>query len=126
MRLWTIMINSLGGQQPAEKQLLAFREVVDECTLNDLGYSGNQFTWCNNRGSTQCIFERLYRGLANLQWCSLFPRAQVKHRTAAYSNHVPILLNMMSKMIQRKGHKLFRFEAMWVEAPDCTRVIEEA
>ena len=32
-----------------EKQMQAFRNVLDDCGLVDLGFHGFPFTWCNNR-----------------------------------------------------------------------------
>ncbi|PPD83915.1 hypothetical protein GOBAR_DD19153 [Gossypium barbadense] len=36
-----------GGQYREEKQMDAFREVLDHCALTDLGYQGRWYTWEN-------------------------------------------------------------------------------
>ncbi|KAF5464386.1 hypothetical protein F2P56_014464 [Juglans regia] len=115
-----------GGRIRTDKQIQAFSEVIDDCELLDLGFKGNPFTWCNKREPAQCISERLDRCLANLKWKALFKMASVSHGSVAYSDHVPIKLQLQVNRMPRKGKKLFRFEAMWVEEKSCKTIIEKA
>lgn len=39
----------LGERDRPKNQMFSFREVLEDCELHDLGFSGTQFTWCNNK-----------------------------------------------------------------------------
>lgn len=71
--------------------MIEFREVINDCNLIELGYSEIKFTWCNRKWESSTISERLDRFLANREWCNFFPLCT----TVAYSDHIPILLNMV-------------------------------
>ncbi|KAG2667144.1 hypothetical protein I3760_15G097700 [Carya illinoinensis] len=116
----------VGGRARTDRQIQEFQDLLDDCGLLDLGYIGNPFTWCNKREPQHSISERLDRGLANLTWKNLYPMANVNHGSVAYSDHVPIKLQLQNDRAQRRGQKLFRFEAMWVEDKGCKPLIEKA
>ncbi|KAH0684385.1 hypothetical protein KY285_021899 [Solanum tuberosum] len=50
-----------------------FISVIEESGLIDLGYSGSQFTWCNNRAEEAKVWKRLDRAMANDQWLERMP-----------------------------------------------------
>ncbi|KAH1032788.1 hypothetical protein J1N35_044962 [Gossypium stocksii] len=56
----------------------AFREVLKDCNLNDLGFSGQWYTWERGRLAGNNIMERLDRGVANQEWWDLFTRYSKK------------------------------------------------
>ncbi|XP_042944747.1 uncharacterized protein LOC122278633 [Carya illinoinensis] len=115
-----------GGRSRSESQMKAFKDVIEECHLHDLGFEGNPFTWCNRREGGQSISERLDRFFSNFKWHSLYPMATVIHGIVAYSDHVPIILKLTERVQRQVGRRLFRFEAMWVEAPDCKQIVQRA
>jgi hypothetical protein len=47
----------------------AFRDVLQDCSLSDLGFQGSLFTWTNGREGDDFIKERLDRAVANHEWC---------------------------------------------------------
>lgn len=51
-----------GGRLREERQMLAFREALEYCKLNDLGFSGQWFTWERGRLPSNNIREILDRG----------------------------------------------------------------
>ena len=51
----------LGGRHRPSRQMEAFRDVLDECGFQDLGFSGNMFTWCNGQDEGHTVWERLDR-----------------------------------------------------------------
>ncbi|KAF5464528.1 hypothetical protein F2P56_014601 [Juglans regia] len=113
-----------GGNPRPERQLRDFREVVDVCRLRDLGYLGPKFTWSNRRAGDKCIRERLDRCLVNSEWWASFPRAHVTHGVAAYSDHLPIWLNLEGEVGSHFVKKSFKFEAMWVGEAECEDIIK--
>ncbi|XP_042983163.1 uncharacterized protein LOC122312584 [Carya illinoinensis] len=54
-----------GGKPRPARQLLEFRDVLEECSLRDLGFSGPKFTWCNRRAFPSRISECLDHVLVN-------------------------------------------------------------
>ncbi|KAK2653118.1 hypothetical protein Ddye_012974 [Dipteronia dyeriana] len=53
-----------------------FRVALDDCELQDIGFSGQSFTWCNKREGVAMIHERLDRCVCNFQWKNLFVDAK--------------------------------------------------
>ncbi|CAI9761214.1 unnamed protein product [Fraxinus pennsylvanica] len=51
---------------------------------------------------------------------------KLKHGFAAYSDHTPISLFLLDDLPQRRGAKIFWFEAMWVTEKGCKEVVEKA
>ncbi|XP_042952265.1 uncharacterized protein LOC122289326 [Carya illinoinensis] len=112
----------MGGRPRPERLMQAFRNVLDECNLVDLGYEGPRYTWCNRRYEHGVVSERLDSYVANHSWRTCFPSSRVVHGFTAYSDHLPIIL-IPSSSHNRYQQKLFRFEAMWVEDDECGDVI---
>jgi hypothetical protein len=75
-------------------QMKNFSNMVDYCQLLDLGFSGPKFTWCNRQEGVSFVKERLDRGMANSQWCELFPTQQVSVLAARSSDHAPLFLSL--------------------------------
>ena len=73
--------------------MLAFKETLLHCGLEDLGYQRYPFTWRNGRLGDAFIEVRLDRACASMDWQGQFPLAKVLHLQVSYSNHDPILLN---------------------------------
>ena len=57
----------LGGRQRQERLMNAFREVLDDYHLFDLGFRGLKYTWSSRRQNQQVISERLDRFVANMK-----------------------------------------------------------
>ncbi|MBA0818435.1 hypothetical protein Gohar_021253 [Gossypium harknessii] len=53
-----------GGLAREERRMEAFRKVLEDCSLVDVGYSGNWFTWERGNLPETNIQERLDRGVA--------------------------------------------------------------
>ena len=108
-------------------QMAAFREVLADCSLQDLGFQGAAFTWSNRRLSGDLVRVRLDRSVANAEWISLFPNARVQHIVVAASDHMGLLIHMdpaQAPNICRKKIR-FRFEHMWVREAGCEEAIRE-
>lgn len=91
----------------------SFRTTLDECHLQDLGFSRNTFTLCNGQNEEGSISERFDQFFVNKECQLQFPTWQVHHRITVYLDHSPILLSTIDETEEKRQQKLFHFEAMW-------------
>ncbi|KAK8332045.1 hypothetical protein V6Z12_A10G114500 [Gossypium hirsutum] len=104
-----------GGRLQSARQMKDFQMALEDYSLNDLGFVGRWFTWERGRVFATNIRERLDRGVATLSWVNLFPNYQVEHLSHSFSDHCPILLDIMRTGWNNYGKtdNLFHFEAKW-------------
>jgi hypothetical protein len=112
-----------GRHARSERQMQLFRDVLDECSFMDLGFTGPRFTWTNNRPADM-TWERLDRVVATPDWLLQFPSAQVHHLEGRWSDHKPIWMNTEPTFIPSK--KPFRFEEVWTSDQGCEAVIKDS
>ena len=111
-----------GGNPRPPQYMDAFRDALFDCNLEDLGYSGEIFTWKRGR-----IRERLDRAVANGQWALMHPHAVVLHLDYIRSDHRPILLDTeyyQPSVHVRSGKK--RFEAKWLHESGFIEEVQRA
>lgn len=117
-----------GGRQRAQRYMDNFRQALEECGVEDLGFEGDRFTWWNNNHSVEgYIRERLDRAVANPEWQEMFPNVRVINGDPRHSDHRPVLID--TGPVERRrvgGHAGFRFEAAWVEEEGCKEVVKGA
>ncbi|KAA3486529.1 reverse transcriptase [Gossypium australe] len=97
-----------GGIPRDKRKMEAFRETLEECQLEYIGYSGPGL-----HGKEETL-ERLDRGVANEKWKILFPTGNVHHLPHSMSDHCLFLLNTKSGNIYA-GYPQFKFEAWWTK-----------
>ncbi|XP_074347433.1 uncharacterized protein LOC141686289 [Apium graveolens] len=114
-----------GGTPQPRGLMEGFRNVVNECALTDLGFSGNEFTWERSRGTPNWMQIRLDRGLENSAWQRLFPRAEVKVLEVSTSDHLPLFLEL-NQMVYVPDIKRFRFENCWVREDQCSKIVKDS
>ena len=114
----------LGGRLRSSKQMEDFRDVLDECGFQDLGFSGNKFTWCNGHEEGHTVWERLDRAMGMVEWMDMFPASKVVHLESVSFNHKPLKIYLAS--IPKRINKPWRFEQMWMEDEGCREVVEDA
>ncbi|KAL0411141.1 UNVERIFIED_CONTAM: putative mitochondrial protein [Sesamum latifolium] len=116
-----------GGSLRPLWQMRNFREVLSDCNLHDLGFSGEQFTWNNRQDPYNTVLERLNRACGDTNWKALFPSATIQNLFCIYSDHSPILISLTPAHTQKlKGKRIFRFEASWLQSEDCGRIVENS
>lgn len=112
----------LGGGTINFNKALRFSEMLSNCCLTDLGFSGPRFTWTNLRQTGGLIQERLDRAVANPSWRIMFPNAEVSHLPRVHSDHCPVLLDFNPRRVVGQ-EKPFRFETMWLSHPTFESVV---
>lgn len=90
-----------------------FRNVLEDCDLHDLGFSGLPWTYDNKRGGHRNVKVRLDRVVAAPSWSNLFGAAAVQHLVSPCSDHCPILLRMYQENTEAKKSRIMRYEIMW-------------
>lgn len=69
------------------------------------------------------IWERLDKGLANINWFLKFPSTRVYHMHCDTSDHYLLHINLLGlDPLPRK--KIFRFEEMWLLDSSCAETVE--
>uniref|UniRef100_A0ACD5X6M7 Uncharacterized protein n=1 Tax=Avena sativa TaxID=4498 RepID=A0ACD5X6M7_AVESA len=96
----------------------AFRLMIKNCGLFDLGFNGPAYTSTNKRFSSKPTYERLDRCLVNAQWCNAYPVSNVYNMPLIHpiSDHAPILLS--TDGTTRKIRCSFKFENWWLKEKD--------
>uniref|UniRef100_A0ACD6AJP5 Uncharacterized protein n=1 Tax=Avena sativa TaxID=4498 RepID=A0ACD6AJP5_AVESA len=99
-------------------RMQAFRSIVKNCGLFDLGFSGPAYTWSNKRFSSQPLYQRLDRCLVNREWCVQFQISNVYNMPLIYcfSDHAPILMSTNGK--ENRPINTFKFENWWLKESD--------
>ncbi|KAK3211832.1 hypothetical protein Dsin_016538 [Dipteronia sinensis] len=105
----------VGGVDKKWQEIALFREAVEDCGLEDMGFVGARFTWSNKRDGTAAIAERLDRSICNKEWRDMFPNSVVRHLDFWKSDHQPLVLECLDKITHRgngnsKNGRSFFFE----------------
>lgn len=97
----------------SERRMEALRDVLEDCSMHDLGFSGLPWTYDNKQAGHRNVGVRLDRAVATSSWSSLFEGAAVDNLVSPCWDHCPILLRTSPKAVRRAGPKILRYEIMW-------------
>ena len=86
----------LGRNYRDSRDMASFRDIMNTYDLSDMGFMGADFTWDNGWRGDGLVKETLDRFLSNSRWLSLFCKTRVEHLAKISSDHLPILLLVMS------------------------------
>lgn len=100
-----------GGSLVSSSRMAAFMEVVTQCAMIDLGFSGLCFTWTNFRPGKANVQERLDKALSNRQWLQLYPATKVVHLPRSRSDHHPLFLHQDRLVVMQRRQSPFRIQA---------------
>ncbi|XP_038970577.1 uncharacterized protein LOC120104120 [Phoenix dactylifera] len=106
-----------------KRKIKEFQEFLDSNGLVDLGFSGPQFTWCNNQQGWARVWERLDRACATAGWVQCFPEHHVRHLPRIASDHYPLLVSTEALIPICSP---FRFEKFWLCYPRSWEMVREA
>jgi len=103
-----------------------FRDTINVCNLNDLGFQGDIFTWANNQEDTH-IKCRLDRFFATQEWISLFPSYSNTHLIKYGSDHNPLLLEFAyNNQCRLKFYKSNKFEQHWLSNEEHSKIVQHS
>jgi hypothetical protein len=91
-----------------------FKSTLEHCQLSDLGFSGPNFTWCNQWDGPHFTKERLDRVVANREWfvfLFLWHKLEYWLLEALTMHHFFFCLSLQMVILSEKKHRLFRYEA---------------
>ncbi|XP_043687483.1 uncharacterized protein LOC122638695 [Telopea speciosissima] len=113
-----------GGNKSGGRDMEKFINMLDSCSLLDLGSHGPTFTWSNKRKGKERIRVKLDRALSNQAWRRTYADTSVMVKAAINSDHAPLVIDTEGGRF--KGVRPFRFEAMWFHHPDCEPIARKA
>ena len=111
-----------GGPPRPMNMMQNFRDALVDCELEDMRFTGDQFTWRRRR-----LRERLDRSVCNGQFHRLFPSAKVTNTSHTKSDHRPVLIDTDGDVAgDQVRAKIKQFEARWLKEEDVTQLVSDA
>ncbi|XP_074374181.1 uncharacterized protein LOC141714567 [Apium graveolens] len=114
-----------GGRPQPNNLLVGFNDAITDCGLEDLDFTGSEYTWEKSRGTPGWIQERLDRELASQSWRQLFPNAEIQVLEVSTSDHLPLVLHLNSQIYSPKTRR-FKFENIWIKDTECLNIVKES
>ncbi|XP_010666976.2 uncharacterized protein LOC104884079 [Beta vulgaris subsp. vulgaris] len=114
-----------GGVDRNRREMGAFRDLLDDCALRDLGFDNPRYTWERGLSVTTRIRERLDRFVSNLEWTQIFPNHGVENLLRYKSDHSPIVTRLKAAATERGKRRGFRFETCWLLDAGCEEAVKE-
>lgn len=110
-----------------DSQLEGFRDVVEYCNFQDLGFQGYLFTWSNGHEGDANIQLRLDWALGIESLLLQFPYYKVVHGARSGSDHSSLIISLDSESESNPNvQKLFHFDECWTKEPECEEHIKDA
>lgn len=110
-----------GGVARLDQLNEMFRLALMDCSLMDLSYEGDKFTWSNNKEAPYTVRCRLDMVCASSAWTTMFPNSFVEHLKYSASDHVPILFHTQrpAPIFGRDRGRPWRFKARCICREEC-------
>jgi hypothetical protein len=129
---FNIVLNSdekVGGNSIDYNITNSFRNTIDMCNLNDLGFTGPKYTWHNRQQDGDYIQARLDRFLATSNWMNCFSHYTNMHLLKYGSHQCPIMLEFSPITLCRQNQGYItgkKFEHMWLRDQDHFQVVKDS
>ncbi|KAK8942463.1 hypothetical protein KSP39_PZI008699 [Platanthera zijinensis] len=114
----------MGGTVNLSKGPLEFGNFITMNSLHEVPFTGNPFTWCNNKEPANRVLSRLDRALLNSAALLSFPGSIVHHLPRIASDHSPLLLEIDKLQFASAGR--LKFEEAWLLAPNAHSIAKGA
>ena len=111
-----------GGAPRPMQMMQNFRDALVDCELEDMGCTGELFTWRRRR-----LRERLDRAVCNGQFLGLCPHVKVRNAPHSKSDHRPIFVDTEGD-VAGDQHRQFQkqFEARWLQEENVMQLVTDA
>lgn len=96
--------------------------IVEACGLINIGFSGQRFTWCNQRCIAQKIMKRLVKAVVNDTWIESMPQTTITHLPSTRSHHSRHLMELIA--IDKDYTKYHKFLNCWVDNPSFMNTVK--
>ena len=93
---------SVGCSGKWSTAMIEFEDCLQDSELEDLRFSGMQFTWRNKRDGTRAITRKLDRVLVNQIWNSSYQHAAAEFLPPGVSDHSPVVVKLGNNGGRRK------------------------
>lgn len=113
-----------GGRPTEVRNLFDFQNCILQTGLIDAGFSGNPFTWSNNRAGLARVWKRLDRIMVNADFQLVFPKLMVAHLERVCSDHAPLCVKFEDMVQSRRS--IFTYQRMWADHPTFHTVVATA
>lgn len=111
-----------GGPGREESSFIPFRNMVQDCRLRDIPFSGNKFSWAGKRND-MWIQIRLDKALGNAEWFHIFPRVQSEYLERIGSDHRPLITRFVNENQSFIGR--FMFDKRWTSKPETVDIVRQ-
>ena len=115
-----------GGNWQLSDDSLVFGEWINDLSLIDMGFTGNQFTWKRGKEGSSFVAKRLDRVLCCAQTRLKWQSALVSHLPFLASDHAPLFLRLEPLVRMDTSRRPFRFEAAWLQHPSFKDLLENS
>ncbi|KAL7238204.1 hypothetical protein ACSBR2_004325 [Camellia fascicularis] len=105
-----------GGSQNWSSAKEEFNSFILDSELDDLSYTGCQFTWANKREGVEYIASKIDRVLINESWLDKFPNSTANFLPSGVSDHSPAVVTISDEVTSYK--KPFKFFNFWSKHED--------
>ncbi|WMV50120.1 hypothetical protein MTR67_043505 [Solanum verrucosum] len=109
----TFIEEKYGGIPYNMNKSLDFISIIEANGLVDIGYSGQHYTWCNQREEDVRVWKRLDRAMVNDKWLELMPQTTITHLPSVGFDHCPLLMELEVRLEHKI--KYFKFLHCWTE-----------
>ena len=110
------------GAPVRHHSMVAFRNCVDICGLEDVKAAGHFYTWSNKQAGEARVFSKIDRVMANDLWFQNYPNAEAGFLSEGEYDHCPIVLAVYP--CDNIVKKPFRYFAMWKYAEGYTDLVK--
>ncbi|XP_021746063.1 uncharacterized protein LOC110711934 [Chenopodium quinoa] len=114
------------GDDCAKWQMNNFRNAINSCALQNVPFTGYEFTYDDGREGIHNTRCRLDRALATDAWLMKFPDSLLIHLDCEWSDHAPIKLVLELQNTMKLGEKPFKFEHILQTDYGCEGVVQNA
>ncbi|XP_071914089.1 uncharacterized protein [Coffea arabica] len=113
-----------GGQPFGVHERVELMPFMEAAGIFDVGFSGANFTWCNNRRGRAKIWKYLDRLIINGECAEVSPIISVEHLARHPSDHAPLRISFSTRLDNKS--RPFLFLNVWTSKAALLEVVRSA